>query len=247
MKIYKLRKGILLEEANQFYLLEQTNWDTFINRDNLYDELANTIKQSTPVTQAQTYLEKELVPPIGTQEVWAAGVTYMRSKVARQEESKEAGGGDFYDRVYDAPRPEIFFKATPHRVVGSGQGVNIRKDSTWNVPEPELTLVITSSGKIIGYTIGNDMSSRSIEGENPLYLPQAKTYDKSCGIGPCIYVTREPLPRTAAINLEIKRAGKPVFKGDITLANMKRKEDELVGYLYKEFKMNCKLSLLIYM
>jgi 2-dehydro-3-deoxy-D-arabinonate dehydratase len=243
MKIYKLRKGILLEEANQFYLLEQTDWDTFINRDNLYDELAQTIKQSTPVTQAQTYLEKELVAPIGSQEVWAAGVTYMRSKVARQEESKEAGGGDFYDRVYDAPRPEIFFKATPHRVVGSGQGVNIRKDSTWNVPEPELTLAITSSGKIIGYTVGNDMSSRSIEGENPLYLPQAKTYDKSCGVGPCIYVTKEPLPRNTAIKMEIKRAGKPVFKGDITLANMKRKEEELVGYLYKEstFPVGCLL------
>jgi 2-dehydro-3-deoxy-D-arabinonate dehydratase len=188
----------------------------------------------TPANDANTYLEKELLPPIGNQEVWAAGVTYLRSKIARQEESEEAGGGDFYDKVYNADRPEIFFKATPGRVVGSGQGVNIRKDSTWNVPEPELALVITSSGKIVGYTIGNDMSSRSIEGENPLYLPQAKTYDKSCGLGPCIYITQQPLPRETRIQMMIERNSKEVFNGEISLQSMKRKEEELVNYLYKE-------------
>jgi 2-dehydro-3-deoxy-D-arabinonate dehydratase len=220
MKIYKLQSGILVENSSQYYLLRQTDWDKIINRNTVYDEVARTLQGLSPVADGKKLLETQVLPPIGSQEVWASGVTYMRSKVARQEESKEAGGGDFYDRVYDAPRPELFFKATPHRVVGTGQGVNIRKDSTWNVPEPELALVITSSGKIIGYTAGNDMSSRSIEGENPLYLPQAKTYDKACAIGPCIYLSKDPIPKDTLIQL--------------TLQSMKRTEQELVGYLYKE-------------
>ena len=146
---------------------------------------------------------KEIQAPIQSQEVWASGVTYLRSKVGRQEESKNAGGSDFYARVYEAERPELFFKATPGRVAAPGGKVRIRKDSTWDVPEPELTLVITSSGKIVGYTIGNDMSSRSIEGENPLYLPQAKTYDGCAALGPCIFVTQKPLPENTIIQLEI--------------------------------------------
>src|SRR6185295_1884734 len=135
-----------------------------------------------------------LLAPIGTQEVWAAGVTYYRSRTARMEESQAAGGGDFYERVYDAERPELFFKSTPHRVAGPGELVRIRRDSNWNVPEPELALVVTATGKIVGFTIGNDMSSRDIEGENPLYLPQAKVYDRSCALGPAILVSDEPLP-----------------------------------------------------
>jgi 2-dehydro-3-deoxy-D-arabinonate dehydratase len=236
MKIYKIQSGILIEYNQQYYLLPNPDWDQFINRDDLYEQVEASVGRAQLVTEAeaQTKLENELLPPIGSQEVWASGVTYLRSKVARQEESKEAGGGDFYDKVYNAPRPELFFKATPHRVVGSGHGVNIRKDSTWNVPEPELTLVISSGGKIIGYTIGNDMSSRSIEGENPLYLPQAKTYDKSCSLGPCIFVSQKPLPRNSRIELLIRRNEKVVFKGDITLENLKRKEVELVEYLYRE-------------
>jgi len=234
MKAYKLRNGILIENNDSYFLLPQTDWDSFINRDDLYKFVSKTIESVQPVNNADSYLQKELLPPIGSQEVWASGVTYLKSKIARQEESEEAGGGDFYDRVYNADRPELFFKATPGRVMGSGQGVNIRKDSTWNVPEPELALVITSKGKVVGYTIGNDMSSRSIEGENPLYLPQAKTYDKSCGLGPCVYITQQPIPRETKIQISIERKAAEVFSGEITLESMKRKEEELVAYLYKE-------------
>ncbi|MGB3798416.1 MAG: fumarylacetoacetate hydrolase family protein [Lewinella sp.] len=170
----------------------------------------------------------------GGQEVWASGVTYFNSKMARQEESEKAGGGTFYERVYAADRPELFFKATPARTVASGGQVHIRKDSTWDVPEPELTLVITSSGKIVGYTIGNDMSSRSIEGENPLYLPQAKTYDACAGLGPCIYVTPDPLPPSTVIAMEVRRSGMAVFTGETTLEQMKRQPEELVEYLFRE-------------
>ncbi len=171
--------------------------------------------------------------PIQSQEVWAAGVTYLRSRDARIDESKDAGGGTFYDRVYDAPRPEIFFKATPHRVVGHGGKVRLRCDSRWNVPEPEVVLAINRAGRIFGYSIGNDMSSRDIEGENPLYLPQAKVYSACCGLGPGI-VVREPLPRETPIRLEIVRAGSAVFAGASGVDQMKRGFEELVEYLYRD-------------
>ena len=150
------------------------------------------------------------------------------------EESKAAGGGDFYDRVYGAERPELFFKATPHRVVGHCQHVRLRRDARWNVPEPELTLVISSSGKIIGYTIGNDMSSRDIEGENPLYLPQAKIYDQSCALGPGILVTDQALGSATGIELLILRRGETAFAGMTSLAAMKRNPLNLVEYLFRE-------------
>ena len=145
--------------------------------------------------------------PIQSQEVWAAGVTYLRSKSARMAESKEAGGGSFYDRVYEAERPEIFFKATPHRVAGPGGLVRIRADGKWNVPEPELTLAINAAGRIFGFTIGNDMSARDIEGENPLYLPQAKVYDRSAALGPCLVIADQPPGPETAIALSIHRNG----------------------------------------
>jgi len=192
------------------------------------------ISSQDPIENGDQLIETDLLPPIKSQEIWASGVTYYNSKLGRQEESKEAGGGDFYARVYVADRPELFFKSNAHRCVGSGDDVRIRKDSTWDVPEPELTLVITSNQKIVGYTIGNDMSSRSIEGENPLYLPQAKSYDGSASIGPCIYVTDEPLPPTTKIELNINRDGKEVFTDEIGIDQIKREFEELVGYLYRE-------------
>src|SRR4051812_16238882 len=169
-----------------------------------------------------------LQPPIESQEVWAAGVTYFRSRSARMDESKSSGGGDFYDRVYSAERPELFFKATPNRVVGHLGKVAIRKDATWSVPEPELTLVVNPHGKIIGYTVGNDMSSRDIEGENPLYLPQAKVYGRSCALGPGILVSSNPLPPTTKIQLEIVRGGEQVFAGATDLSRLKRDPQTLV-------------------
>ena len=234
MKIYKVFKGILIENKGTFYLLENTDWDSFINDNSLFTKLAHLISELEPLRDPEIYLKEELLAPIGSQEIWASGVTYFNSKLGREEESKEKGGSNFYARVYVAERPELFFKALGHKAIGPGGKVRIRKDSAWDVPEPELTLVISSSGKIVGYTIGNDMSSRSIEGENPLYLPQAKTYDGSAAIGPCIFVVEGPLPKSTKIRLKIHRDTKQVFTGEIGLDQIKRKFEDLVSYLYKE-------------
>ncbi|HYI78813.1 MAG TPA: fumarylacetoacetate hydrolase family protein [Chryseolinea sp.] len=234
MRVYKVKQGIVIEKDNALFLIENQNWDIFINDDNLFEKLEKLTREVKPLSQSRDSVLKEIQAPIQSQEVWASGVTYLRSKVGRQEESKNAGGSDFYARVYEAERPELFFKATPSRVVPHGGKVRIRKDSTWDVPEPELTLVITSNGKIVGYTIGNDMSSRSIEGENPLYLPQAKTYDGCAALGPCIFVTQKPLSENTMIQLEIERGGKNVFEGNIAISQIKRKFTELVEFLYRE-------------
>lgn len=233
MKIYNTNRGIIIENKNKFYLSKE-NWDTFINDDHLFQKIERFIQSSNEIENANKIIEEEILPPVGSQELWACGVTYMRSKEGRQEESKGAGGGDFYARVYEAERPEVFFKSTSHRIVGHNGNVRIRKDSTWDVPEPELTLVVTSSGKIIGYTIGNDMSSRSIEGENPLYLPQAKTYDGCASLGPCIFVTEKPLDKDSKIYLEIKRNNSTIFEGNIGINQMKRTPEELVSFVYRE-------------
>ena len=236
MKLYKLRTGILLEHNNAFYQILRTNWDRLINQESLHAVLKKKLQAGLPPIApqgAKRWIETELQAPVGRQEVWASGVTYFRSREARIEESKDAGGGDFYDRVYAAERPELFFKATAERTVGSGDLVNIRKDSTWDVPEPELTLFINTQGIIQGYTIGNDMSSRSIEGENPLYLPQAKTYDRCAALGPCLYVPAAPLPDHTNIVLEIKRSGNPVFKDAIAISQMKRSHTELASFLFR--------------
>jgi len=177
---------------------------------------------------------ERLLAPLQSQEVWAAGVTYYRSRTARMEESKDAGGGSFYDKVYEADRPELFFKATPHRVAAPGAAVRIRSDSTWNVPEPELTLAINAAGRIFGYTLGNDMSSRDIEGENPLYLPQAKVYDHSAALGPCLVVAEQlPGPETT-IAIDIRRGGASVFAGETTLGQIKRPLPSLAEWLFRD-------------
>jgi 2-dehydro-3-deoxy-D-arabinonate dehydratase len=232
MKVYRTKTGIVLEENDNFYSVTGEDWDSYINDDDLLQKTGRLAASLKPVDQS---VVRDLLPPIGDkQELWACGVTYLRSKVARQEESKASGGDDFYARVYEAERPELFFKSTPHRVVGHGSKVNIRKDSTWDVPEPELTLVVTSSGKIIGYTIGNDMSSRSIEGENPLYLPQAKTYDGCAALGPCIYVTDQMIDGKTIILLIIRRNKETVFDGNIAVSQIKRPLTELVSFVYRE-------------
>lgn len=233
MKIYKVKSGILLESAGKFYL-ETSDWNEFVNVDNLFGKINDLIANKNSIENGEELIENELLPPIQSQEIWASGVTYFNSKLARQEESKDAGGGDFYAKVYVANRPELFFKSTAHRVVGSGGKVRIRKDSTWDVPEPELTLFINSNGKIIGYTVGNDMSSRSIEGENPLYLPQAKTYDASASIGPCVYVSEKPLEKETEIEMEINRNGETVFSGKTEIGQIKRDLNELASWLFRE-------------
>jgi 2-dehydro-3-deoxy-D-arabinonate dehydratase len=231
MRLYKTKNGIVIQKDSKFYLADE-HWDSVVNDDGLFQKVNQL---TTSLEETSKAAITELLPPIGSQqELWACGVTYLRSKVGRQEESKTAGGADFYAKVYEAERPEVFFKSTPHRIAGHNSFVRIRKDSTWDVPEPELTLVVTSSGKIIGYTIGNDMSSRSIEGENPLYLPQAKTYDGCASLGPCIYVTDKPLDTTTTISLVVNRGGKKVFENSIAINQIKRSFEALVSFVFRE-------------
>jgi 2-dehydro-3-deoxy-D-arabinonate dehydratase len=239
MKLLLTRDGPVVQSREGNFLLAKS-WDELI----CAEDVERVIDDSIPAARKLLAVaEDSLRAPIGTQEIWAAGVTYLRSRVARMEESKSAGGGDFYDRVYAAPRPELFFKAPAYRAVGPGAAVRIRRDSKWNVPEPELALVANPKGKIIGYTIGNDMSSRDIEGENPLYLPQAKCYDGSCAIGPAVLLASEPLPKTTEIKIEIIRKGEPAFRGTTALSQMKRDPRELVDYLFREtsFPSGCYL------
>jgi 2-dehydro-3-deoxy-D-arabinonate dehydratase len=236
MKLYRTKQDILLQLDDRFYFLKE-DWDELINRENLFSVLTNSSKVSEAAVSEEKIrlqLEEKLLAPASRQEVWAAGVTYQRSKEARMEESNVSGGADFYDKVYEAERPELFFKSLPHRLSGHGQEVYIRKDSSWNVPEPELTLFINSSGRIVAYTIGNDMSSRSIEGENPLYLPQAKVYEKSAALGPCLYVPEKTIDPDTLINMVIRRDGEIVFNESASINRMKRSHTELASYLYRE-------------
>ncbi|HCQ40038.1 MAG TPA: 2-hydroxyhepta-2,4-diene-1,7-dioate isomerase [Verrucomicrobiales bacterium] len=226
--LYRTPSGIQLAH-------EQTRRDVVLCIDDVF-------RSSEPLAVLQQAWEKgensaekppHLLAPVGSQEVWAAGVTYYRSRTARMEESEQAGGERFYDLVYDAARPELFFKATARRLQNPGGAVGIRSDSTWNVPEPELTLAINREGMVFGATIGNDMSSRSIEGENPLYLPQAKVYTGSASLGPCLLVGDLPGPETE-INLSISRNGEEAFHGTTTLSQLKRSYEELAGFLFQE-------------
>jgi 2-dehydro-3-deoxy-D-arabinonate dehydratase len=227
MKLYRTAGGYIIEHQDRFYAVADASWDQLVAREDL---------QAQKPMDAGSFadIEQLLVAPIGSQEVWASGVTYYRSRNARMEEAKTAGGGDFYDRVYVAERPELFMKATPNRVVGHRGKVAIRKDATWSVPEPELTLLASPKGNIVGYTIGNDMSSRDIEGENPLYLPQAKVYDRACALGPGILVTGETIPPSTEIQMQILRGGKTVFSGSTALTELKRTFSTLLEYLYRD-------------
>ncbi|MEP6951079.1 MAG: fumarylacetoacetate hydrolase family protein [Ginsengibacter sp.] len=235
MKLFKTSKGIILQNGSRNYFLKD-EWDEIINRDNLFEYLSQQINDEQYFDEPDfaMIMENSIQAPVGKQEVWAAGVTYLRSRDARMEESKDSGGADFYSKVYNAERPELFFKALAHRVAAHTEKVFIRKDSKWNVPEPELTLFINSNGEIQGYTIGNDMSSRDIEGENPLYLPQAKVYERSAALGPCLYVPQQPISTETVIGITIKRDGKDVFKNEIQLNRMKRTLTELSEYLFRE-------------
>jgi len=242
VKLYNTTSGILLEHNDAIFVMDEA-WDELVNRDNLEAYLISKSKTAKTTVFSDLLSGNAVLPPIGQQEVWAAGVTYLKSRDARMEESQSSGAASLYDRVYDAERPELFFKAIASRVSGHNQQVFIRKDSTWNVPEPELALFINSSGNIQGYACGNDMSSRSIEGENALYLPQAKIYEKSAALGPCLYVTSSPIDPSTAIKMIIKRDGVNVYEDSTTVSRIKRSFAELTEYLYREcdFSYGCYL------
>lgn len=231
MLLYRTSNGIFVQNGSSWHPVPASSWDELFNRNDLAAHLAQVVASSPAVSVPAA---DTILAPIGTQEVWAAGVTYFRSRTARMEESKDAGGGSFYDRVYAAERPEIFFKATPQRVAHPGQAMHLRGDSKWMVPEPELTLAINAAGQIIGFTVGNDLSCRDIEGENPLYLPQAKCFKLCAALGPAVLIHNEPLASTTRIHLQIDRGGAPAFEGETALAQLKRTPAELAGFLYRD-------------
>ena len=237
MRLFRTQQGPVLEHDGTYHRIAQ-DWDSLINRPDLLAYLRHSADRSPGENSVEGVLA-----PIGSQEVWAAGVTYYRSRTARLEESKVAGGASFYDRVYEAERPELFFKAAPWRVRGPGDAIRVRRDARWTVPEPEIAFFINARAQIVGYTIGNDVSSRDIEGENPLYLPQAKIYDGACALGPAVLVSCEPLPPETAITLRVTRGGTVVAEGATTFSQMRRDAQELVEYLYREtsFPTGCVL------
>src|ERR1700683_2421984 len=232
MKLYRTSNGILVEENDNYYLVSVADWDELMSSPHLFTRVREVIGKGV----RSSFNAATVLAPVAGQEVWAAGVTYYRSRNARMEESKDAGGGSFYDRVYGAERPELFFKSPARDVVGDLVVGRICRDASWSVPEPELTLLINHQGRIIGYTAGNDMSSRDIEGENPLYLPQAKVYEGSCALGPCVLVNSEPLPTSTGIHIKIHRDGQVEFSGTTTLAELKREPAVLAAYLFRENK-----------
>ncbi|MBV9489799.1 MAG: fumarylacetoacetate hydrolase family protein [Verrucomicrobia bacterium] len=228
--LYRTRTGLALRSGDAFFGVPEGDFDALLNRPDLARHLAGlTRAHPVPAPSPDAWLA-----PIGTQEIWAAGVTYERSREGRREEAKESGAADFYSRVYDAPRPELFFKSAGWRAVGPNAQIRIRRDARWNVPEPELVLAINRDRQIVGYTLGNDVSSRDIEGENPLYLPQAKVYDGSCALGPAIYLSDEPLDPGIEIRLAVERAGQTAFSGSVPLNRIRRPFAELVDYLFRE-------------
>jgi 2-dehydro-3-deoxy-D-arabinonate dehydratase len=229
--LYRTADALFVEHDSKLYRLAETSLDALVTHDDLHGYLSAHIAGSSSIVEP---IHAKLEAPIGNQEVWASGVTYYNSRRARIAESKDAGGGDFYDRVYTAERPELFFKAVAHKVAGPNSHVKIRRDATWSVPEPELTLLINPRAQIIGYTVGNDMSSRDIEGTNPLYLPQAKVYDRSCALGPGLLIRNEPMPSSTQITLDILRSNHTEFSSTTTLTELKRDPATLVEYLFRD-------------
>jgi 2-dehydro-3-deoxy-D-arabinonate dehydratase len=234
MRLASGREGVGLWENKKIYPLSMTSGQFLTLSEILESEdPAATVNLLADRSQALSPTEVTLLAPIDQQEVWAAGVTYKRSRAARMEESE--GAARFYDLVYDAPRPELFFKATPHRVVGPGMNVRIRQDAQWSVPEPEVALVLNSRLRLVGFTIGNDMSSRDIEGENPLYLPQAKVYDGCCALGPCVtLLIGMPHPQNIGIGMVVRRGGSAAFGGKTSVGQMARTFEDLIGYLGRD-------------
>jgi 2-dehydro-3-deoxy-D-arabinonate dehydratase len=230
-RIYRSEAQDTIEKGGKWFTVTPLNFDEMFRSEDPAAWLDAAILDAK-ACEAPDLEAAPLLAPIGSQEIWAAGVTYFRSREARMEEAESAGGDVFYDKVYDAERPELFMKATASRARGNQQPVGIRSDSSWDVPEPELTLAINSAGKIFGYTIGNDMSSRSIEGENPLYLPQAKVYTGSCALGPAL-VVGPPLPSSTAIRIDIQRGEETMFSGETDIGQIKRGLDELADFLFR--------------
>ena len=238
MRLYRTGRGAVLEEAGGYVPLAEP-WDELLGRPALLDHLREAARRGPRGVR----IDEPILAPAAGQEIWGAGVTYDRSRTARIDESQAAGGASFYDRVYEADRPELFFKAAGWRVCGPEQPVRIRRDARWSVPEPELALCVSAAGRIVGYTIGNDLTARDIEAENPLYLPQAKTYDGCCALGPALLVSEGPLPPETTIALRVVRDGAPVFEGTTPLGRMRRRPEELVSFLYREtsFPAGCVL------
>jgi 2-dehydro-3-deoxy-D-arabinonate dehydratase len=243
MILYQTTHGILVadEVGGPYKLIAELRWDDLFTSKHVKKRVLALAGSSEG--HLETVRPQELLPPIGSQEIWAAGVTYLRSKTARMEESADAGASNFYDLIYNAHRPEIFYKGTAHRVAGHEQQLTLRHDSKWMVPEPELTLAFANDGGFIGYTIGNDMSSRDIEGENPLYLPQAKVWDKCAGLGPGLLLADQyPKPETR-IAISIRRNNAEIFQGQTEIAKMKQPFENLREHLFRcnSFPMGCYL------
>ena len=234
MKIYQGKENTVIETKDAQLRAPDFSFDDLFRSTDPAAWLASKVEDLPPINEAQELTNQSWKAPVQSQEIWAAGVTYYRSRSARMEEAEQAGGDVFYDKVYDAERPELFLKATPSRARGHMAQIRVRSDSNWDVPEPELTLAINSAGKVFGYTIGNDVSSRSIEGENPLYLPQAKVYRGSCSLGPCLVVGEQAVGPDSAIRLVIERNGKTGFEGETQTSQIKRGFDELAEFLYRD-------------
>jgi len=233
IRIYKTADTCFFNRSDGWYCSSGFSFDSLFKMEDPADWLGKNLEKFESVNRDVPVQLMALYPPMESQEVWAAGVTYLRSREARVEESQKAGASNFYDLVYEAERPELFFKGTASRTVGHRQKVAIRSDSHWNVPEPEVALAVNAHGVVFGYTIGNDMSSRDIEGANPLYLPQAKVYRNCCALGPCLTIM-ETLDRQTTIGLSIERGSETVFRGQTNLSQLKRSFKELVSFLFRD-------------